>query len=247
MYINYELEDGVGILKINRPEALNALNSSVLEELDELLEKIKKDPEIKVLIVTGEGKAFVAGADIKEMSTLLPEEAREFAILGQGVFLKLQNLEIPTIAAINGFALGGGLELAMSCDLRFISQKAKVGQPETGLGITPGFGGTQRLQRLVGLAKAKELIFRANMIKGDEAKEIGLVNEVVEEDVLEYSLKIADEIKSKSISAIKYSKKAINMGADVSIEQGNDIESMLFGLCFSFEDQKNRMNAFLKK
>lgn len=177
-------DNNIGILSINRPEALNALNSSVLEELDKAIDMIQKDDDIHVVILTGEGRAFVAGADIKEMKDMTSIEAREFAEKGMKIFRKMELMEKPVIAAINGFALGGGCELAMCCDIRLASEKAKMGQPEVGLGITPGFAGTQRLARLVGLGKAKELIFTAITIDANEAYRIGLVNKVVPADEL---------------------------------------------------------------
>lgn len=241
-------EGNVGILSINRPDELNALSSSVLEELDMAIDNISLDETIYVLIITGEGRAFVAGADISEMRTKNSLEAREFAHKGLSVFRKIELMEKPVIAAINGFALGGGCELAMSCDIRLASDKAKFGQPEVGLGITPGFGGTQRLSRLVGLGIAKELIFTGKIIRADEAMKIGLVNNVVPGgDLMDAALKLANEIGSKGQLAIRYAKSAINRGIETDIDTGMEIEKDLFALCFATEDQKEAMSAFLEK
>lgn len=241
-------EGNIGILSINRPEELNALNSQVLKELDKAIEDISLDEDIHVLIISGEGRAFVAGADIGEMKGKNPLEAREFANKGLNVFRKIELMEKPVIAAVNGFALGGGCELAMCCDIRIASERAKFGQPEVGLGITPGFGGTQRLSRLVGLGKAKELIFTAHIIKADEALRIGLVNKVVDPaELMDETIKLANKIASKGQLAIRYSKTAINRGIETDLETGMIIEKELFALCFSTEDQKEAMSAFLEK
>lgn len=241
-------EGNIGILSINRAEELNALNSKVLNELDKAIEDISLDNDIHVLIISGEGRAFVAGADIGEMKGKNSLEAREFASKGLNVFRKIELMEKPVIAAVNGFALGGGCELAMCCDIRIASEKAKFGQPEVGLGITPGFGGTQRLSRLVGLGKAKELIFTADIIKADEAMKIGLVNKVVDPaELMDESIKLANKIASKGQLAVRYSKTAINRGIETDLETGMIIEKELFALCFSTEDQKEAMSAFLEK
>ncbi|MTI68714.1 MAG: short-chain-enoyl-CoA hydratase [Firmicutes bacterium] len=241
-------EDNIAILSVNRPKALNALNTEVLEELDIAIEKIATDEDIYVVILTGEGKAFVAGADISEMKDKTPKGARQFAKLGIDIFRKLETLEKPVIAAVNGFSLGGGCELAMSCDIRIASEKAKFGQPEVGLGITPGFAGTQRLARLVGPSKAKELIFTADMIDSNEAEKIGLVNKVVKkEDLMDEALNLAKKIASKGQIAVRYSKCAINRGFETDIDTGMAIEKDLFGLCFASDDQKEGMTAFLEK
>ena len=241
-------EGNIGILSINRPDELNALNSKVLEELDRAIDSISMDEEIYVLIIIGEGRAFVAGADISEMKDKNSMEARYFAEKGLSVFRKIELMEKPVIAAVNGFALGGGCELAMCCDIRIASDKAKFGQPEVGLGITPGFGGTQRLSRLVGIGIAKELIFTAKIIRSDEAMRIGLVNEVVPaSELMEAALKLANDIASKGQLAIRYAKSAINRGIETDIETGMEIEKDLFALCFATEDQKEAMTAFLEK
>jgi enoyl-CoA hydratase len=242
-----KIEEGIGYLIINRPKSMNALNSEVLNALDIALDDMAKE-EIDVLIITGEGKAFIAGADISEMKSLNAEQGRAFGLLGAKVFRKLETFEKPTIAMINGYALGGGLELAMSCDIRMASKKAKLGQPETGLGITPGFSGTQRLSRLIGIARAKELIYTAKMIDADTAETYGLINHVVEaEELEEETLKMAKAIQKNAPLAVSYAKKAIQGGYEVSIDEGIRMESYLFGLCFASEDQKEGMNAFMEK
>lgn len=241
-------EGNVCFLSINRPKALNALNTQVLEELKIAIDEVEKDQDIYVLIITGEGKAFVAGADIVEMKDKNAAEARVFAKLGIEVFRKMELMEKPVIAAVNGFALGGGCELAMSADIRIAGEKAKFGQPEVGLGITPGFAGTQRLSRLVGIPKAKELIFTADVINAQEAERIGLVNKVVPQDeLMNVALELANKIASKGQLAVRYSKAAINRGIETDIETGMAIEKDLFGLCFATEDQKEGMNAFVEK
>ena len=241
-------EGNVGILTIDREKALNALNIQVLKELDEAIDQVNSDESIHVLIITGKGKAFVAGADISEMKDLNQLEGREFGALGINTFRKIELMEKPVIAMVNGYALGGGCELALSCDIRIASEKAVFGQPEVGLGITPGFSGTQRLPRLVGIAKAKELIFTANNIRADEALEIGLVNKIVNKDeLLESTMEMAKKIASNAQLAVRYSKNAINRGIETDIETGISLEKEYFGLCFASEDQKEGMSAFLNK
>jgi enoyl-CoA hydratase len=243
-----ENHSGVLVVKFNRPQALNALNSEFLSELGHLFTKDEVLNQVKVIILTGEGKAFIAGADIAEMKDFTLEEARSFAQTGMDVFRKIELIEKPVIAAINGFALGGGCELAMSCDIRIAGEKAKMGQPEVGLGITPGFGGTQRMARLVGIAKAKELIFTGKIINAAESEKIGLVNEVVsQEALLERALALAEEISKQSQTAVRYSKTAINRGKETDIETGLLIEKDIFGMCFAMQDQKEGMEAFLQK
>ncbi|NMA86442.1 MAG: short-chain-enoyl-CoA hydratase [Tissierellia bacterium] len=244
----FKREENIGILSINRPEALNALNTEVLQELDKAMDIIEKDEEIHIVILTGEGRAFVAGADIGEMKDMDVFQAREFADLGLGVFRKIELMEKPIIAAINGFALGGGCELSMCCDIRIASEKAKFGQPEVGLGIIPGFAGTQRLSRLVGMGRAKELIFTTDMINAEEAYRIGLVNKVVPVDkLMEEALAMAKSISEKGQIAVRFAKTSINRGIDVDMETAMAIERDLFGLCFATEDQKEGMTAFLEK
>ncbi len=243
-----EKDENIGIIKLDNPKTLNALNVETLNDLDQGIEALGKDPEIFVIIITGNGKAFVAGADISEMVEMNAEEGRQFADFGSKVFRKIELLEKPVIAAVNGYALGGGCELSMACDLRIASNKAKFGQPEVGLGITPGFAGSQRLPRLVGLGKAKELIFTGDIIDAETAKEIGLVNKVVDlENLMHESLEMAKKIAKNGQMAVGYSKTAINKGYDLDFESGNEIEKMLFGLCFATKDQKEGMAAFLEK
>ncbi|HZK33270.1 MAG TPA: short-chain-enoyl-CoA hydratase [Tissierellaceae bacterium] len=244
----FKKEGNIAMLSINRPNALNALNSDVLKELDSAIDKVIEDEEIYVAILTGEGKAFVAGADIGEMKDMNSIEARKFAHKGLELFRKIELMEKPMIAAVNGFALGGGCELSMACDIRIASDRAKFGQPEVGLGITPGFGGTQRLSRLIGEGRAKELIFTTDIIKADEAYRIGLVNKVVSgEELMDTALEMAKNIASKAQLAIRYAKDSINKGGEVDLDTAMSIEKNLFGLCFASEDQKEGMAAFLEK
>ena len=247
-FIKYHEEDNIAILTISRPKALNALNSKVLEELNNALENIDQD-KIRVLIITGDGeKSFVAGADIAEMSTLSKKEGEAFSKKGNDVFRKIETFSIPVIAAVNGFALGGGCELSMSCDIRICSDNAIFGQPEVGLGITPGFGGTQRLARLVGLGMAKQMIFTGKNIDANEALRIGLVNSVYpKEELLNEAKKLANTIAKNGINAIKRSKKAINEGIQLDIDSAIQIEETLFGECFGSEEQVERMKQFLEK
>lgn len=246
--IQFDQQDSVGIITINRPKALNALNSQVLKELDEVLDSVDLT-SVRVLILTGAGeKSFVAGADIGEMSTLSKSEGEAFGKTGNDVFRKLEVFPVPVIAAINGFALGGGCEISMSCDIRICSENAMFGQPEVGLGITPGFGGTQRLARLIGLGKAKELIYTGSNIKADEAYRIGLVNAVYPlEELMPAALKMANKIAKNAPIAVRACKKAINEGLQVDMDKAIEIEEKLFGDCFETEDQIEGMNAFLEK
>ena len=247
-YILYEVNGAVGKITINREKALNALNSQVLDELNTTLDTVNLD-EVRCLILTGAGaKSFVAGADIAEMSTLTKAEGEAFGKKGNDVFRKLETFPIPVIAAVNGFALGGGCEIAMSCDIRICSDNAVFGQPEVGLGITPGFGGTQRLTRLVGAGMAKQMIYTARNIKADEALRIGLVNAVyTQEELLAQAEKMAAGIAKNAPIAVRNCKKAINEGLDVDMDQAIVIEEKLFGDCFETEDQKYRMAFFLDK
>jgi len=244
----FEKDGSIAILTLNRPKALNALNSDVLKDLDKALDLVAADDEVRVIIITGAGNAFVAGADIVAMQNQTAVEGKVFGALGQGVFLKLERQLKPVIAAINGFALGGGCELAMACDIRIASEKAKFGQPEVGLGIIPGFAGTQRLPRLIGTGLAKELIFTGDMIDANKALEIGLVNRVVPADeLMAEAKKLAEKIASKAPLAVRYAKQAINEGMQVDQERGQLIELDLLALCFSTEDQKEGMKAFIEK
>lgn len=244
-----EKEGKIAIVTINRPKALNALNSDTLTELDYVLDQIENNDEVLAVILTGAGeKSFVAGADISEMKDKNVIEGRKFGILGNKVFRRLELLEKPVIAAVNGFALGGGCEISMACDIRIASSNARFGQPEVGLGITPGFGGTQRLARLVGMGMAKQLIFTAKNIKADEALRIGLVNKVVEPgELMDAAKELANTIANNAPIAVKLSKQAINRGIQCDIDTALSFESEAFGECFSTEDQKDAMTAFVEK
>ncbi len=244
-----EKENNIGTISINRPDALNALNSDTLSDIKTAIEQVKDDDEISIVIITGVGeKAFVAGADIKEMKDMTPLEARKFMHFGQGVFSDIDNLPKPTIAAVNGYALGGGCELALSCDMIIASEKAKFGLPEVTLGIHPGFGGTQRLPRLIGSAKAKELIFTGEMIDAKEALRIGLVNKVVPiGKVIDEAKALAQKILKNGPIAIRLVKSAINAGLNVPLEKGLAYEAETQGLAFATEDKKEGLEAFLEK
>lgn len=247
-FLKEELKDNILVLTIDKQKSLNALNSEVIKELDTFFTEVRKRDEVSVIILTGAGKAFVAGADISEMSSLSASEGSAFAKAGMDAFLKIEKLNKPVIAAVNGFALGGGCELSLSCDIRIASTKAKFGQPEVGLGITPGFGGTQRLARAIGLSKAKELIYTAEVISADEAYRCGLVSKVVEpEELLDSAMNLARKIAKNSKLAVSYSKDAINTGMQTDINSGMDIERANFALCFATKDQKEGMKAFLEK
>lgn len=247
-FINYEAEGAVAVLTINRPKALNALNSAVLDEINEAIDAIDLDA-VRALIITGAGeKSFVAGADIGEMSILTKEQGEAFGKKGNDVFRKIETLPIPVIAAVNGFALGGGCELSMACDIRICSENAVFGQPEVGLGITPGFGGTQRLARTVGVGMAKQLIYTARNIKSAEALRIGLVNAVYPlEELMPAAKKMAGMIASNAPIAVRNCKKAINDGLQTDIDNALVIEEKLFGDCFETEDQKYGMAFFLDR
>ncbi len=247
-FVKYEQDEMIGVITINRSEALNALNSSVLDEIGDCFDNIDINA-IRAVVLTGEGiKSFVAGADIGEMSKLSKAEGEAFGKKGNDIFRKIETFPIPVIAAINGYALGGGCELAMSCDIRICSDNAVFGQPETGLGITPGFGGTQRLARLVGTGMAKQLIYTAKNIKADEALRIGLVNAVyTQEDLLETAKKMAKGIAKNAPIAVRACKKAINDGLDVKMDDAIVIEEKLFGSCFETHDQIEGMSSFLEK
>jgi enoyl-CoA hydratase len=244
-----EQEGSIGILKLNRPQAMNALNSKVILELISALGAMEKETLPKVLIITGSGeKAFVAGTDIIEMEKLSSFEAREFARFARKAIDKVADLDRPVIGAINGFALGGGCELAMACDIRIASEKAKLGQPETGLGIIPGSGGTQRLPRLVGPSKAKQLVFTGDIIDAKAALEIGLVDKVVPQDsLIEEAKKMANAIAAKPRVALALAKYAINRGLDADLQTALDYEIECFAQCFATQDQKEGMRAFLEK
>jgi len=247
--VKLEINEKIATVVIDRPEALNALNSDVMKELYEAVEKIKATPDVRVALFMGGGeKSFVAGADIKQMADMTPIEGAEWGRFGQSTFSAIAELPCPTIAVVQGFALGGGCELALACDIRIASEKARFGQPEVGLGIVPGFGGTQRLARLVGPGQAKRLIFSGEMISANEAYAIGLVEQVVpHEQLKEAAMKLAQTIASKSPNAVRLAKVAINHGLEGSLEEGMRLEASLFGLCFASPEQKEGMTDFLEK
>jgi enoyl-CoA hydratase len=244
-----EVQEGIAIVTLNRPKALNALNAATVYELDRMFDELAKNDSVKVVIVTGSGdKSFVAGADITEMRNYTAVEGRNWGKLAQGVFNKIENNPKPVIAAVNGYALGGGCELAMACDIRIASEKAKFGQPEVSLGIPPGFGGTQRLSRLVGKGIAKEMLFTGDMIDAAEAHRIGLANKVVApEELLNAAKAMAQKIMSRAPIAVQVCKAAVNEGLDVDLDTGIAYEAEVFGLCFATVDQKEGMAAFVEK
>lgn len=247
-FIKYEQKDNIAVVTINREKALNALNDVVLTELDKTMDSISLD-EIRCVIITGAGeKSFVAGADIAQMKDLDKKGGEAFGIQGNNVFRKIETFPIPVIAAINGFALGGGCELAMACDIRIASENAVFAQPEAGLGITAGFGGTQRLPRTISVGKAKELLYTCSKIKADEALNLGLVNAVYpQEQLMDEALKLAGKIARNAPIAVRATKKAINEGLQVDMDEAIKIEAKCFGSCFETEDQKNAMTAFVEK
>lgn len=239
--------EGIGILTISSPATLNALNTTILGELDAIIDEIDLNTT-RVLIITGEGKAFVAGADISQMCNLNAAEGYEFGKFGARVFKKIEDLDIPVIAAVNGFALGGGCELAMACDIRVASAKASFGQPEVNLGIIPGFSGTYRLSKLVGQGIAKELIYTGDRIMAEEAMRIGLVNKVVApEELMDTVIKMAERILTSAPIAVRYAKKCINENYDLNAVEAIELENKYFGECFATADQKEGMTAFLGK
>lgn len=242
-------EQGVCTVKINRPEKLNAMNTDVARELVSVFEEIGLDPSVKVVVLTGEGeKAFSAGADIEYMSWISADESVEYAKLGQLVTATVELVRQPTIAAVNGFALGGGCELAMSCDIRIAADTARMGQPEVTIGIPPGWGGTQRLMRIVGIAKAKELVYTGRMVRADEAREMGLVNTVVPlADLQAEAEKMALQIAANSEMGVRMSKVAINRGRNADLDTGLSIELLAWRNCFTHPDRKERMTAFVNK
>lgn len=247
-YLLLEKRGHVGILTINRPEAYNALNTAVLAEIGAVADEVRQDPEIRALVVTGAGKAFVAGADISEMMDLDEAGAAAFAQAGHDAFGKLDDLPIPVIAAINGFALGGGLELALCCDIRVASEKAKLGQPEVTLGITPGFGGTQRLPRAVGASNAMMLILTGTPVTAQEALGMGLVSAVYPgENLMEAALALAGTIAANAPIAVRASKNAISIGLDRFLTNDLEWETRLFSECFTTSDQRMAMRAFVEK
>lgn len=247
--IRYEItENKIAIVTISRPEALNALNTQVIAELEQTVEMIEKNSDLSAMILTGEGRSFVAGADIGEQYPLDLSRGREWGQRGSAVMRRIEKLAIPTIAAVNGFALGGGCEIALACDIILASEKAKFGQPEVGLGITPGFSGTQRLPRRVGAAMAKELIFSGKMISAVEAERIGLANHVYPADeLMDKAMEMAEAFAKNAQIAVRYSKACIDRGMETGIDEGIAMENELFAMCFATGDQKEGMKAFLEK
>ena len=246
--IRCEKQDGIAIVTIDRPEALNALNSTVITELEQVVAALESDRDVRCLILTGEGRSFVAGADIGEQYPLDLDGGRRWGQRGSALMRRIEKLEFPTIAAVNGFALGGGCELALSCDIILASEKAKFGQPEVGLGITPGFGGTQRLPRIVGISKAMELILTAKVIKAEEAKAIGLVSEVYPaEELMDKAMELANAICANAQIAVCESKRCIRMGMQTDINTGSAFEAEAFGVTCGTEDKNEGMGAFLEK
>ncbi len=246
--VRLEVEGAIAIVTMARPKAMNALNNQTLGELETLFDYFKKDKDILGVIITGEGKAFVAGADISQMNGYNAEQGREYAGYAQSIFNKIEALEKPVIAAVNGYALGGGCELSMSCDIRIAADKAVFGQPEVNLGVIPCFGGTQRLSRLVGTGIAKELIYTARNVNAEEAKAIGLVNKVVPADaLLDEAKAMMQTILSKAPLAVRYAKIAINEGIQMDLYRGLEFEKDVCALTFGSEDSKEGMAAFLEK
>ncbi len=247
--ILYEIDGAIAVIKFNRPKALNAINVGMVKDLHEAFDAIEKNIDIKVLVMTGEGdKSFIAGADIAHMVNLDPLRLRQFSIDLHEMGFRLENLSIPVIACVNGFALGGGTEMALACDFIYASENAKFGQPEITLGVTPGFGGTQRLPRMVGKAMAKELCMTGGLIDAQTAKEIGLANKVFPpESLWEETMKTAQKMATMGKVAMRGIKQSIDRGFDVELRTGCRIESELFGLCAASPDQKEGMTAFLEK
>lgn len=246
--LKFEAKENIGILTISRPKALNALSSKVFDEMNLFLNEFEKMDNMRVLIITGEGKAFVAGADIAEMSNFTSKEGKPFSEKGQDTFCRLEALSVPVIAAINGFALGGGMELAMSCDFRIASTKAKMGQPEVNLGLIPGYAGTQRLSRLVGIGDALYILMSGDMIKADQALTMRLVQKVVEpEELMNETMKIAQTIASKGKNAVKQVKYVTRQGTKMLFNAGQKLEADVFGSMFDTEETKEGISAFLEK
>ncbi|HEY6003215.1 MAG TPA: enoyl-CoA hydratase-related protein [Anaeromyxobacter sp.] len=245
----FEVKDGVGLLTMNRPKALNALDTRTIAELDQVLQREAADPAVKALVVTGAGeKAFVAGADISEMNGMSPEQGRAFAAAGQRALARLEALPVVTLAAVNGFALGGGDELALACDLVYASERARFGQPEVNLGLLPGWGGTQRLARRVGPMRALEIVLSGEMVEAARAKEMGLCLEVLPpEKLLDHALAKARLIASRGPLAVAAAKRALRAGADFGLAQGLALEAEAFGLLFATEDMREGTKAFLEK
>ncbi|MFZ4453553.1 enoyl-CoA hydratase/isomerase family protein [Salibacterium aidingense] len=247
-HIDIDKKENTAWITLNDPKTLNALSSEMVVELDHAVRDVETDPSMKVILFTGTGKAFIAGADIEQMKSLDPLAAVEFSERTTNLYKKIEDSSKVYIAAVNGFALGGGCELSLACDLRVASEKAKFGLPETSLGIIPGGAGTQRLPRLVGPGAAKEIIFTGDMISAERAYEIGLVNKVVKpEHLISEGSELAAKILKNGATAIRFAKKSMNKGMELDIEIGTELEKNLFGLCFATEDQKEGMTAFVEK
>ncbi len=248
MYVELKKDETVALLTINRPEALNAMNATMLAELGEAIAQVESDDGVRVLVITGTGKAFVAGADIAHMRYFSPQEAMEWSFLGQRTLGKLQNMTKPVIAAVNGYALGGGTELAAACDIRVASDRAVFGQPEVKLGMIAGFGGTQRLTRLIGPGRAKEMLFTGDHYDAEAALRMGLVNEVVPADeLLRYCLDMAKRIAGRGPRSVGLSKQAVNQGQDLALEEALALESALYAEVFSTDEPRTGCGAFLEK
>ncbi len=248
MHIDIKTSEGVALLTINRPDVLNAMDGALLDELSEALERVREDDEVRVLVITGSGRAFIAGADIAHMRTLTPQQAKEWSEFGQRTVGMIESMKKPVIAAINGYALGGGTELALACDIRVASDKAVFGQPEVKLGMIAGFGGTQRLPRLVGPGRAKEMLFTGDHYDAQAAYQMGLVNKVVPADeLLDYCLAMAKRIATRGTEAVSLSKEAVNKGLDLALEQALELESDLYGAVFSSGEPVEGCGAFLEK
>ncbi len=246
--ITLEKKDGVGTIKINRPKVMNALDKETVCELLDAVAELEGDKKIKAAILTGEGKAFIAGADIKQMKDMSPLEAKEFAELGHSLPMKIEDSRLPFIAAVNGYALGGGCEVMMACDICIASKDAKIGQPEINLGINPGFGGTQRLPRIVGLMKAKELLLTGRNMNAQEAFDMGLVNKIVDNEKLKEEVeKLAKNIAGKSAVQSAFIKALVNKGSHIDLNSACALEISYFSTSFSTHDQKEGMTAFLEK
>ena len=247
-FVELTKKDNIAVITMNRPEALNALSRAVFADLEAVLDDVENDDDVYVVVITGAGRAFIAGADIGEMAPMNVAEGLAFSELGNRLLMRVDMMEKPTIAAVNGFALGGGCEMALACDIRIASEKAKFGQPEVGLGITPGFGGTQRMARIIGTGAAMELIYTADTIDAQKAKEIGMVNYVVPaEELMDKTMEMAHKICKNAQKAIRVSKMAIRRGIDCDISTAVTYEALAFATCFGTEDQKEGMQAFLEK
>ena len=247
-FVEVTKKDNIAVITMNRPEALNALSKAVFADLEAALDDVENDDNVYVVVITGAGRAFIAGADIAEMAPMNVAEGLAFSELGNRLLMRVDMMEKPTIAAVNGFALGGGCEMALACDIRIASEKAKFGQPEVGLGIIPGFGGTQRMARIIGTGAAMELIYTADTIDANRAKEIGMVNYVVPaEELMDKTMEMAKKICANAQKAIHVSKMAIRRGIDCDISTAVTYEALAFATCFGTEDQKEGMQAFLEK